>query len=776
MRILTRYILGEVSSYALLGLLVFTFVIFIPHLSGLLEMVVRHNLPPLGLISLFLLPVPGILVLTVPMAVLVGTLIGLSRMAADGEIIAARASGMGTREFLRPVLYYAIFGWALTSWMSLDLAPRAALELNRMETSYAASQIPYQVEPRVFIEQFPNRLIYIEDVRGSRARWRGVFIADTTERDAPKVTLAESGFLVNDPATDTLTLQLDQGMTHEIDPQQPAQYSVSTFHQTEVPIPITRPDAAQSVRQSPTLLSTAQLFELVTRTPVPPERQAALVELNYRFALPVASLVLALVGLPLGLYTRKGGKAVGMILTILLVFGYYIIMAFGQTLAKQGRLHPGIGLWMANVVFAAAGVMMLAQMRRVRIRVQAVLDWFDDLGRSWLTLFKRRRARRKPPGSMGSILLRPRRPGSRVFQILDVYVIRGWLFQLALLLLAFTGIYIVFDFFQILGDVVRNHITPRVVLDYYRYLTPQIIFTMLPLSVLVASLVGFGLLAKTNQVTAIKSAGVSLYRISLPVLLAAAMLGGGMFFLEDQYLPALNKQQDALRNQIRGRPAQTYYRPDRQWIFGQSNRIYNYSFFDPDRNVFANLSAFEFDPHTFEMKRRIYAKRAFWEDHLERWILEDGWSRDFAGDRVVTYSPFSVATFAELTEPPPYFKREVKTSEQMSAIDLRGYIRELSQSGFDVVRLSIQLYRKFSYPVMTLIVGLIGIPFAFSMGRKGALTGVALSIGIAIVYWSSSSLFEAMGNLHQLPPAMAAWSPDVLFGLSGIYFLLRIKT
>jgi len=773
MRILTRYILVEISSYALLGLLVFTFVIFIPHLSSLLELVVRRNLPPLGVISLFLLPVPGILVLTVPMAVLVGTLIGLSRMAADGEVIAARASGMGTLEFVRPVLYYAIFGWALTSWMSLVLAPRAAVALNRMDAGYMTSQIPYEIQPRVFIEQFPNRLIYIEDVRGSRARWQGVFIADTTERDAPKVTLAESGFLVNDEHGDGLTLQLDRGMTHEIDPQRTEQYSISTFIQTEVPIPVSRTDTAPSLRQAPALLSTAHLIDLLTRGQATPDRQAALVELNYRFALPVASLVLALVGLPLGLYTRKGGKAVGMMLTILLVFAYYIIMAFGQTLSKQGRLHPGIGLWMANVVFAAAGIVMLAQLRKVRARVQAVLDWFEDVGRSWASEFKRRRLRRKGPAS---ILLQPRMPGSRMFQILDVYVIRGWLFYLLLLVVAFTGIYIVFDFFQILGDVVRNHIAPRVVLDYYRYLIPQIIFTMLPLSVLVASLVGFGLLAKTNQVTAIKSAGVSLYRISLPVILAAAMLSAGMFLLEDQYLPALNKQQDALRNQIRGRPAQTYYRPDRQWIFGESSRIYNYTFFDPDRNVFANFSAFEFDRHTFQMKRRIYAKRAFWEEHLQRWILEDGWSRDFDRDRVVSYLPYSVATFDELSEQPPYFKKEVKTSEQMSALDLRDYIRELSQSGFDVVRLSIQLYRKFSYPVMTLIVGLIGIPFAFSMGRKGALTGVALSIGIAIVYWSSSSLFEAMGNLHQLPPAMAAWSPDVLFGLGGIYFLLRIKT
>jgi lipopolysaccharide export LptBFGC system permease protein LptF len=112
----------------------------------------------------------------------------------------------------------------------------------------------------------------------------------------------------------------------------------------------------------------------------------------------------------------------------------------------------------------------------------------------------------------------------------------------------------------------------------------------------------------------------------------------------------------------------------------------------------------------------------------------------------------------------------------MSVLELRQYIYSLKQSGFDVVRLSVAFYRKFSYPLIAFVVTLIAIPFAFSTGSRGALAGIALSIGVAIVYWSVSSLFEAMGNLNQLPPAVAAWSPDVLFSLAGIYLLMRIKT
>jgi LPS export ABC transporter permease LptF/LPS export ABC transporter permease LptG len=768
MRILTRYILKELFSHSLLGLLIFTFVIFVRHIGHLLELVVRHGLAAQSMFALFLLPVPGILVLTIPMSVLVGTLIGLSRMSADGEVIAARASGIGLAQFVRPVMIFALGGWALASAMSLFLAPQSAQKLHRMEQEITTSEVPYEIQPRVFLEQFPNLLLYLQDVTGSRSRWSGVFIADTTQRDAPKVTLAESGMLVNDRNARRLTLHLDRGTTHEIDPQHPERYSVASFTDTDIPIPFERGEGVISDWRAPLALS---VKELLAPTSDPIERQAARVELHYRLALPVASLVLALVGIPLGLSTRKGGKAGGVLLTIVLVFLYYIIMAFGLSFSKQGRLNPAVGLWLANACFAVTGTLMLLPLPRFRRHLLFIQEWLEDLWRRG-----RERLRRQSASARAAAVPDPRAVGERFFQILDLYIIREWAFYFLILLVAFTGIYAIFDFFQLLGDMVRNHVPARLVFDYYRFLTPQIVYLMLPLTVLVATLVSFGLLTKTNQITAIKSAGISLYRASLPVLVMGGILSAGMYILGDYYLPETNQRQDALRNRIKGKPPQTFYRPDRQWIFGQANHIYNHRFFDPDRNVFADLSVFEFNAQPLRMTRRIYASRAFWEPPIHGWVLENGWVRNLEGDRVTSYMPFSVAKFDELTEEPAYFKKEVKPSAQMSAWELRRYINELAQSGFDVVRLSVQLYRKFSYPLIAFVVTLIAIPFSLTMGRKGAISGIALSIAIAIVYWSASSLFEAMGNLHELPPLVAAWSPDLLFGLGGVYLLLRART
>lgn len=766
MRILTRYIFKEMFSHCLLGLLVFTFVLYVRPLSHVLELVARRSLPAPQIAYLFLLPLPSILVMTIPMAILLGTLIGLSRMAGDSEIIAIRATGIGKGQFVRPVLLFALCGWALTSWMSLFLSPAAVRSLERSEASLAANQASYEIQPRVFIEQFPHLLLYLKDVVSSTTRWEGVFIVDRSQKNEVSVTLAQSGRLVNEEGSGSVALYLENGATHQFDPQHQQQYAVTSFHNLEIPIVENKESSSQ--RLTPSMVSP---LTLLTNLHTPNGRRAALVELNYRLALPIACLVLALVAVPIGLFSRKGGKAFGLMLSILLVFIYYVLMASGLNLAKEGRWNPIVGLWMANVVFGVAGLLMLRQSNRVKTGVDFLHSGLEKIGR----MFERFHMGGRKPAVEGNAVKR-KRFGWRAFQILDLYVLKSWVFYLAILLVTFTGIYIIFDFFQLLGDVVRNHIAASLLLEYYWYLTPQIVYLMLPLSILVATLVCFGLLSKSNEVTAIKSAGISLYRISVPILVGAGVVSASMFLMGNNYLPETNQQQDAIRNQIKGKPAQTMYRPDRQWIFGKTDKIYNYRFFDPDLNVFANLSVFEIEPNAFQLKRRIYAARAFWEPHIKRWVLEDGWVRDFSDGRVTDYQPFSVHTFSELDETPSYFKKEVKPSEQMSALELRQYIHSLKQSGFDVVRLSVAFYRKFSYPLIAFVVTLIAIPFSFSTGSRGALAGIALSIGIAIVYWSISSLFEAMGNLSQLPPAVAAWSPDVLFALGGIYLLGRIKT
>jgi lipopolysaccharide export LptBFGC system permease protein LptF len=146
------------------------------------------------------------------------------------------------------------------------------------------------------------------------------------------------------------------------------------------------------------------------------------------------------------------------------------------------------------------------------------------------------------------------------------------------------------------------------------------------------------------------------------------------------------------------------------------------------------------------------------------------------GPAIESYRTFDVSTFPALSEDPSYFKKEVKQSSEMNYEELRHYIHDLQQSGFEVVRLRVQLQKKFAYPVIAFVMAVLAIPFALSTGKKGTIAGVAVAVGVAVIYWTVSSLFEAMGNISQLPPIMAAWAPDVIFACIGGYMILKVPT
>jgi LPS export ABC transporter permease LptG/LPS export ABC transporter permease LptF len=794
MRILTRYILGEVVSHALIGAAVFTFVLFTRDLGRILELVVRNSAPLPSVAEVFFFTVPVALTYTIPMGVLVGILIGLSRLAADSEITAMRASGMGVWTFLRVISIFVLVAWLLALGNSIYLAPRSLASLAQLEDNLKSSQASFEVQPRVFYEGFPKIILYVQDVKAMSggALWKGVFLADLSDPAAPRITLAREGLLVSQGA-DTLDLHLTNGSTHETDPKNPDQYQISTFNTTDIPLQV--PTAQSNQEHEPVSLGEMRVADLLraARTADPLTRRWDLIEFHRRLALPTACVVLALVGIPLGLSSKKGGKSSGFVLTILLVFVYYSVSLIGVSLAKQGRLSPASGVWLADFVFLVGGVFLLWQSERRPIELAGLRSWFkgSSTKTSWFRFWTSEASALKATGlpqngdstraatrsSAGANRALRRRLFNLHFPtILDDYVLRGFAFYFALIVAAFLTLLLVFTLFELLSDILRNQISPLTVGEYLLNVVPYFLYSTTPLSMLLAVLVTFGLLQRSNEITAIKATGISLYRIIIPVLIASAMVAGVLFLSDQLYLPYTNKRQDALRNQIKGKPAQTYLRPDRKWIFGQHNDIYYYQFFDPDRNVFDSVSVFQFDPHTFQITHRIAAVRAHWSDSMGRWIYEEGWERSLKGSAIDKYRKFDVATYPELAEAPAYFKKEIKQSSEMSYDELRNYIRDLEESGFDVVRLRVQLQKKIAYPLITLVMAVLAIPFALSAGKRSAVAGVATAIGIGVVYWTINGLFEAMGNLSQLPPAVAAWSPDLVFGFIGGYLILRMPT
>ncbi len=808
MRILTRYILREVLSYAFLGGALFTFVLFTSRLGKILEIIVRDSASLTDVLRLVACFLPEAFVVTIPMAVLVGILLGLSRLAADSEITAMRASGMGAFDFVRIVSMVSLAALLLGLFNSLYLAPRSASALLALENRLKFAQASFEVEPRVFDEDFKNTVVYVQDVRPGQgaALWRHVFIADVTEPASPRITTAAQA-IVTSAGPGDLHMLLKDGGEHELSPTDPNQYNIETFASAGVPLQGGAQDDTH-ISRSDTPILALSLDELRHRAATGSEKATRpyRIELNKRFSYPFACIVLMLVGVPLGLASRRGGKSTGFVVTILLVVLYYVLSLIGTAFATQGKLPPFVGVWGANLLFALAGLILLQQLSVGGMALSVVSSFGLSLG----GLAQRLTPGRRGPDTEVDQPSLPRRVAQRVRAglrlnfplILDEYIVRSFLANLAMVLATFVLLFLVFTFFELIGDIIRNR-TPLVTVgDYLLNLIPYILYNTTPLCVLVAVLITFGALSRSSELTAMKAAGVSLYRIVTPVLLLTCIIAVSLFAFDEFYLPAANRRQEALRSVIKGKPAQTFLRPDRQWISGESSvpqvetavlfnrpglqpappaatapvRIFYYQFFDPDRNVFANLTVFEFDPATFTLQRRIFAASARWDARVGRWVFENGWSRTFAGETVSAYDPFILTTFPAIAEDPSYFKKEDRQSQEMNFGELTRYIQDLRQSGFDTRRLSVQLNRKLAYPVITLVMALLAMPFAFSTGKRGGVAGFAVAILLAVLYLGTSSFFEAMGNFNQLPPTLAAWSPDLLFALAGSWLLLRTPT
>lgn len=778
MRILSRAIFKEVFTSAMLGTLLFVFVLFLRTIERLSALLVKVSAPAGVVAKLLLYALPSTIPFALPLGVLVGILIGLSRMSADSEITAIRAAGISSKSIVRPVLLFASCALILTALSSLWLTPLSLHLESKVARNFAAAQLTGAIESRIFDEQFPNTVLYVGDVQTEAKQivWRQVFIADTTPanelqqqgRDrgrGPRIMVAAEAIPHADPVNNRIILDMRNFRSSERDKEG---RMITTAAPSQVEVLQAQRQEDLQVNKTVQEMDTGPLYKLVyrKRNISRDEYVEAAIELHQRFALPLACVLLALVGIPLGISSRKGGKSTAFVMTVLLAFLYYLGFIALIGLAKKGSLPVPVAVWTPDAIFAIVGIFLVSRLEK---------PGDQDVGallRSWVVRLRSRFKALRPGKPQQVMRARASRLRWRPM-LIDGYVLNGFLFYFIVLVAALVALIEVFTFFELLGDMIKNDITMATMLDYLWHLAPSLIYQLTPIGTLVASLICFGILTKYNEVTAFKAGGVSVYRLAAPVLVLSFGISALLFAFDHYYIPEANRRQEMLRAQIKNKPVATYLRADRQWVYGQGSRIYNYQFMDAQKAIMSNVNVYELDPATFEVVRQISADRAYWDQTKQTWVFENGMSR--TSD---TYNVFhkTTATFAGLTEPPSWFIREEKEYKEMNFEELAQYIHELQASGLDVTQLRVQYYKKFAVPLFALIMAVLSIPFAFVAGNRGAMTGVGISFGIAIAYWTISTVFEQVGDLNQLPAMMAAWSPDILFSLAGFYFMARMKT
>lgn len=771
-----RYLLKEILQFAGLGLGVFLFILLTPEVLRLSELLAPENVALPQAARLLLSSLPAKLMWAIPLGVLAGLLMGLSRAAADCEVVALQAAGIGPLRLLRPVMVVAGAGAVLTLATTVWWGPAAARAIQRLQRELASGQISYEVKPRVFDERLPGHILYIQDSEGGAARWRGVFLANLSQPANPVLIFAEEGVAVPDPEHQVLRLHLARGSTHSLAAAGPERYTVSTFLENVLVIPLSQGSVNLEARQH-ALLSMSELW----RASQAGERwRSARADFHRRLALPGACVAFGLIALPLGLLAERSGRAIGFVAAVGVAFSYYLVFLLGDRLGREGSLPPSLGVWLANLLLLLPVVYYLCLYNRIGggERLLAAMDFTSGLLRH-LFRRKQRLAPQQPTSAgstdLGSSLVK----GNSLLRLprtLDLYVARGVLFHFSLLVCSLLLVFALFTVLEMVDDIAAHKIPWVVVARFLWYLLPQASYWLAPLALLLAVLVELAVLSKRNELIAIKGAGISLYRIALPLLALGLAAAAFLFWLDSTYLPRANQRQEILRNQIKGRPAQTFFQAERRWLYGEVPRIYHYAYFDATNQLLGEVSVLDFNREPFSLARRLYARQGHWDTHLQAWVLEEGWERVFTSNFSVHYHPFVIESHPELTEPPAYFRKEVRESAQMNWRELAAYMGELEQSGFNVTPLEVQWHKKFAYPLMAGIMVLLAFPFGMTMGKRGAVGGLALGMALGFLYWVLSGFLESLGNLGLLPTALAAWGPGLIFLFAGAYLFLRIET
>ncbi|HXK10309.1 MAG TPA: LptF/LptG family permease [Vicinamibacteria bacterium] len=805
--LLDRYIVREMLAPSAIGLLVFTFVLLVDQIPRLLAVLVARSADFTTILRVFLNLLPSILAVTIPMAFLLGVLLAFGRMASDSEIVALRAVGVSPVRLLVPVTMLSLVMTAITFYINAVALPAANQSYRELVFSLVVSKARTEVQPRTFnTDLLPGQtMLYVQDIEPETGRWKNLLIHDIRDVREPKLILARTGELLVDRDRQVVRLVLGAGSEHSFSAKDPLLYSRTTFGRMDWDLPVDEffPDRKKLLLskgdREMTLPELAERVGTLRALGKPrTEWSRFAVEWHKKFAIPSACLVFGLLGLSLSLGSKKEARSSAFALSIAVIFVYYVFIRLGEQAGDAGVMIPWLSMWAANLVLGSLALGLLWLNHR-----EAAFDPLDPA--HYLSFVPRIRlgpaGRPAAPGrdaapARPAVVLRIPRPTLRFPSILDRYIARSWVSNVALVLLAFVSIFVLAEFMDLVDDIQQNKVAWRVVLRYYIAHIWQIGFLMVPVAVLVGVLITLGLLARRNEITAMKAGGISVLRATGPVLGMGLLASGVLYGMQEWMLPVTNKAAALQFNVIKGRPAQTSDQFDRRWVLARDERFYNFDYIverakaapqgvaEPttggDFAVYG-FSIYDVDPRSWDLRERLFARQATWDAARRTYDLEDGWRRT-TGARS-SFRPFSSQRVRALgadpggeVEPPSYFRREDKPSETMGFGELRDYIASLQARGFDVAKLRVQLHRKVAFPMVGFVMTVLAVPFSFVVARRGALYGIGLAIVIAIFYWAVLGAFEAFGNNAYLHPALAAWAPNLLFGAAGLYLILTLET
>ena len=741
----------------------------------------KKGISPYYLIKLLIDVLPATLVVTIPMATLVGILLALGRLSTDNEITAMKSHGIGFHQILFPLLVVASL-LSIFDFVFMDYAlPRGNVAYAALKRDISRRNPAFVLEEGVIMKELERegKLWMYESTDSKTGRLRDIKVWDSIWSGKPRFIHAREGSIGFE--NDQGWLELYDGLTYEPISDASNGFRVTNFAEHRIALDFTEAvERTQYESESPRSMSIADLKvhigKLASRVEQRNESSFLIDQLRYarveyhkKFSIPFACFVFGLIGVPLGLMVKRSGKMIGTGIGLVLILVYYLLLQVGQDTGRSGILRAGISMWMPNIVIGAIGLGFAArvilegkleflQKPRLAAIVLTLFDAIVDiLERLVAAIPKWRGAQIEAEGQVTS-----RKRGLR---ILDRYVLTEYLKAFVLALAFFIALVVIVRLLD--KDIKRfdEDISYIAAIQIVLYQAPRRIMEVVPLASFLAAFFVLGRMVRNNELTAMKAAGVSVYRIIMPILVSTVLICVIFAVFYDRVASPTYHRANQLRQRIP-------LRRSRNVVFkGQQNRLFYIQNLDLENEIIDRMTIYEFDSNK-NLTQEIFADSTTWPPN--QWHLVNGFIRRFDKAVEVAFEPLS-AKYIDRSENPERFAGNDKDLRAMTIRELRQQIRYKQMVGQSTRREQVRLQHKMAYPFAAFVVVLIGAPISIRFGRAGFFAGLVMAFFLSFLYWGLSfATLEGLGENGKLSPIMACWGANVVYATIG--FLLIWKT
>ncbi|MEP6900131.1 MAG: LptF/LptG family permease [Actinomycetota bacterium] len=761
--VISKYLIQNILPYFIFTWLLLSVILFVQQASRYADIFFSINIPKNLVWQLTLALIPNVIAFTAPMAILIGVIIGLSKMQGDSELIAIRASGVGNFQIALPLLIIGLLLSTFAFFINLKGVPIASSIVRNIALQTALYKLESPIEPGVFNTEIGGYTIYVKGGDFVNGSWKNIFIYNEDKKNnQARLITAKSGRI--DSTIDSnrevaeLVLQNAVSTTIPLNAETEIKGKTASENIGEIRLSIKtkRDEIIKKLTQNQETPEELGLNELanLANSADGKEKIEAQILWQRRLLLSITPLIFALLGTTLVLRFNRGGRGFGIFLALVSLVSYYLITLLGEQLARTGKISVLFaGLLPIVVSFLAIGWFFLS----ARLFRQTL---FENLKKNIDFSFVRNQ--NNPAKSNFYIDLTT---GIRDFDII-LNLLKYFLLTLGFL----TAIYLIFTTFELWKFAGSASNGVSLLVKYLFFLIPFIYVQLAPSAVMIATLATFVIKSRQNEIVTWTAAGQSVYRLLFPCFALMFLIGIFNWGIQEYIAPKSNQIQDTIRTQIRNRGV-LEKKEGKYWVANQ-NRIYSFETAEKEANSnqkVNNLTIYEFAGDSPKLSAIYKTQNAVWQADK---IVLGKTEKTLLRDQTLDTQTVSSIELAENENP---FNNLNQKPSHLSSAETKYQMHE-AESETEQRNLEVALLKKYSTPFLPFLITLFTAPFALSLNRKGRVLTIGYAVAVWLVYMGVSSAFEQAGLNGNLPPKFAVWTPLFLFSIIGVYLLTKVRT